>query len=191
MRALEGLDLSDNEQLEQVRDHFVIMCYTGLRYSDYVKFVKSDKLHHIINDSNNKTGALSDVPIFPPVRKILQKYNGVLPTLISSQKIGGYVKEVCALIPSLQKMTYKIYTRSGRRVKEPCPRYMMVASHTSRRTFITIMKRWGIEDSSIMAVTGHRDIRTLRVYDKTQRTEVVQKVMTDVSVHFTDYETAE
>jgi site-specific recombinase XerD len=167
------------------------MCYTGLRYSDYVKFVKSDKLHHIINDSNKKTGALSDVPISPPVRKILQKHNGVLPTLISSQKIGGYVKEVCALIPSLQKMTYKIYTRSGRRVKEPCPRYMMVASHTSRRTFITIMKRWGIEDSSIMAVTGHRDIRTLRVYDKTQRTEVVQKVMTDVSVHFTDYETAE
>jgi site-specific recombinase XerD len=181
---LENLDLTNNLSLEHVRDHFLIMCYTSLRYSDYSNFINCDLSMNVVNVWSQKTGELSCVPILPPVARIISKYNGKLPKLISSQKMALYIKEVCGMIPSLCRMTSKAFTRGGRRVVEESPRYMMISNHTARRTFVTLMKRWGIDDATIMKVTGHRDARTLKTYDKMQQEEVVLKLIQDVSGKF-------
>ena len=42
LAEMGNLDLSNNPRLEQVRDRFLIGCYTGLRFSDFVRLNKSN-----------------------------------------------------------------------------------------------------------------------------------------------------
>jgi len=60
----------------------------------------------------------------------------------------------------------------------------LVANQTARRTFITQMRRWGRADDEVMAMTGHRDARSIRTYDKMLRREKTQKVMSDLAQRF-------
>ena len=81
--------------LENVRDLFVLACYTGVRIQDYGKL---NSLHLINNGTmfkirTEKTDAEVIIPVHPQARRILNKYNGQ-PRTISNQKFNKYIKEV-------------------------------------------------------------------------------------------------
>jgi integrase len=44
------------------------------------------------------------------------------------------------------------------------PFYKLIQTHTARRTFITIMKKKGVADKTIMKMTGHKDLKTFNTY---------------------------
>ena len=60
------------------------------------------------------------------------------------------------------------YTRNKNKQKEVIVKsfFDRVSTHTARRTFITIMKKKGIADKTIMKMTGHRDLKTFNSYYK-------------------------
>ena len=97
--------LMPNRHLENVRDIFVLACYTGVRSQDYSKLnyknLNGDKMLKIWTE---KTQEEVVIPIHPTAKRIPDKYNGEL-NIISSQKINKYLKDVCKLAGLKEKVS--------------------------------------------------------------------------------------
>jgi integrase len=182
--AILYLDLSDNKTYELVRDHFVCMCLTGLRISDYQEFVEMEIKRKVIDILTIKTGVDCSILILPPMRKILDKYNGKLPKTISEQKMSQYIKEIAKRVPELHELVTKVSTIGGKTVREQIPKYQMISNHTARRTMVTLFSRWGVAEHDIMAITGHRDHRSLRYYNKMRKSEKALNVLNQIQHRF-------
>ncbi len=46
------------------------------------------------------------------------------------------------------------------------PRWELVTPHTARRTFVTLAIEEKVPDAAIMQITGHKKIKTMKIYDK-------------------------
>lgn len=157
--------------LENVKDIFLLACYTGVRSQDY------HKLHHdnIINEGTmlkvrtEKTDEEVIVPIHPIAKAILDKYNGV-PRIISNQKFNKYIKEVCRIVGITDLVSIK-RTCGGKKIVFKKPKYEFVSSHTARRSFSTNAYKAGVPTLAIMAITGHRTEKVFLRYIKVTKEE--------------------
>lgn len=94
LEKIRTCDLSFNPHLAEIRDLFLIGCWTGLRFSDIVRL----KPEHIQGDmiviQQQKTNNFVTIPIHPVFREIWERYGGI-PLKISNQKFNDHIKEVC------------------------------------------------------------------------------------------------
>ncbi len=154
---IESLDLSNDKRLEQVRDLFLIACYTGQRFSDLNKINQSNIIEdNYISIRQQKTNEPITLPLLQSVRNILQKYNYRLPK-ISNVKYNEYIKEVARKCETLKRE----YSSEN-----STPRYKMISSHTARRTFVTLNYSKGIDLDTLKIGTGHKQTKTLQTYIK-------------------------
>jgi len=184
MEEMENLDLSFNPTYEKVRDQFLLMCWTGLRISDFRSFIDMPKVGSIISVINKKTRQTAHIPLFPQARRIIDKYNGNLPKLISEQKMRDYIKEIGCGVQMLTNKVEVEYTKGGKRVKMLVPRYQLLGLHTARRTLATTLYRQGVALSEIMLITGHRKESSLKKYLKVTESEVLLNVLKKVEDRF-------
>jgi len=151
---------------EYVRDYFIIGCQTGLRFSDYSRIKKEHINNGKIQMIQKKVNERVTVPIHPIVKKILAKYPDGLPKCPPNQVFNAYLKEICAPLPSLQKVFEKKITRENEVVVEKFCKHQLVQSHTARRSFATNEYRRGTPAITIMAITGHKSDKTFLNYVK-------------------------
>lgn len=165
-------DFSNNKRLERVRDLFVFGCATGMRYSNYSLVAKSDIYNNQIHVRDKKnTDKQITIPLNDFSKSILEKYDYDLP-LIANQKFNDYIKEVFKELDYTQSI--KKSSKIGNKVIEKIvPLYQRISSHTSRRSFITIMKNKKIPDKVIMSYTGHRSLEVFNKYYKPNQEEKV------------------
>lgn len=157
LQELENLDLSNDKRLEQVRDLFLVACYTGQRFSDLNKINQSNIIdNNYISIRQQKTNEPLTLPLLDSVRVILEKYNYKLPK-ISNVKYNEYIKEVAGKCESLKQ----VYSTENN-----IPRFKMVSSHTARRTFVTLNYGKGIDLDTLKLGTGHKQTKTLQKYIK-------------------------
>lgn len=150
------LDLSGQPRLDRARDLFLVGCWTGLRFGDLASLRPEHIEGNRIRIRPSKTGKPVVIPLHKIVRALLVKYDGAFPPVISNQKLNRYVKEVTALVPSLQQRIPVGITKGGVRREVNRPKCEQVSSHTARRSFASNLFRAGIPSQTIMAVTGHR-----------------------------------
>ncbi len=182
INEMYNLDLSNDKRLERVRDLFIVGCCTGLRYSDFSKIRKENIVNGYINLDVNKTkqqGLI--VPIHPFVEEIMLKYKNNenhLPNTISDDKMRVYLKEIGQMIPSLNDYFMKSYMLKGKRVEENVKKYELIGTHTARRSFATNMYKEdnGIDNLTIMAITGHKTEKSFMTYLKTTNQEHALKI---------------
>jgi site-specific recombinase XerD len=182
---MEELDFSENETYEKLRDQFILMCWTGLRISDFRDFIDAPKEGEIITVINQKTGKNAHIPLFPAAKRIIEKYNGVLPKLISEQKMRDYLKIIGSKTEKLKRSIEIEYTKGGKRIKERKPRYELLGLHTARRTLATTLYRYDVPLEEIMLITGHRSIRSLKKYLKVTEREILGNVLKRVQERLT------
>ena len=118
----------------------------------------------LIKEDKDVTKDAREIPLFEITQFILKKYDYKLP-LISNQKQNDLIKNVF----EDAEFDWDVeYTRNKNKQKEIIvkPFYDRISTHTARRTFITIMKKKGIADKTIMKMTGHRDLKTFTSYYK-------------------------
>ena len=171
LNELYSLNLENTKGLERVRDLFVIGCYTGLRFSDLHQ-VKTENIkpdHENPNDlylhiKQQKTKQVVTIPVHEIVLTLLEKYNQVLPEPISIQKTNDHLKEICKKLPSFNKSETIEYTKGGKRITQNLPKYLLISSHTARRSFATNSYLKGHITGNIMAVTGHRTESSFNKY---------------------------
>jgi site-specific recombinase XerD len=166
LEELYHLDLSHNPTLELVRDQFVVLCWTGLRISDFKSFNDIPKDQLIININTKKTHQNSGIPIFPMAQKILDKYNGHFPRMISEQKMNDNLKIIGKMTKGLNRHIQESYTKGGERVTNDKKRYELLSLHVGRRTLITNLSSWGFSDRDLMLVSSHRTQKNLGLYIK-------------------------
>ncbi|WP_417198958.1 tyrosine-type recombinase/integrase [Bizionia sp.] len=163
----------DLKSFERVKDVFVFLCLTGLRYGEIKLVNKNTVRSGVLSLSEEKDVAKEPrvIPLNELAVYILKKYDYDLP-FISNQKFNSTIKDVVGSITDENDKPILTYIVESRRNKNRESEIIekafnkRVASHTGRRTFITIMKKKGIADKTIMEMTGHRDLKTFNTYYK-------------------------
>lgn len=151
-------------KLEKVRDVFIFQCFTGMRYNELFRINPRTVYKDYIILKEEKDSSKKDrrIPLTDAASYILKKYKNQLP-LISNQKQNDYIKEL------LEEMEYDReveFTRTRNKEQTTIKKnfHDRISTHTARRTFITIMRNNKVPIKSIMAITGHRDIKVIEAY---------------------------
>lgn len=166
LHAIETVEL-EHAYHDKVRDQFILLAWTGCRYSDLDKLADPKSIERgYFELEQMKTGTKVCIPIFEPVKRIFQKYNGKLPPVISNQKFNSFLKEICQMA-GITEDTSITHTIAGRRIKEYFPKYELVSAHTARRSFATNMFESGAPALVIMQITGHKTEKAFLSYIKT------------------------
>lgn len=141
------------ERLERVKDIFLFSCYTGYAPVDALKLTRKNIVQDAdknlwLKTNRQKTGTKANVPILPPVLKIINKYQfegeQLLPK-ISNQKMNAYLKEIADIIGLDKKLSW----------------------YVSRHTFATTVTLGnGIKIENVSAMLGHTTIRQTQHYAK-------------------------
>ncbi|SDB30531.1 Site-specific recombinase XerD [Flavobacteriaceae bacterium MAR_2010_188] len=170
---LERIEVKDfsTERLNKVKDIFLFSCYTGYSPVDVEKLtcnnlIKDNDDSLWIKTNRAKTKIKSNVPVLPPVKRIIDKYSHLdsdrLLPKISNQKINEYLKEIADLCRINKKLTH------------------YVARHTFATT-VTLGNGVGIENVSKMM--GHTRITMTQHYAKILDSNV-KKDMDELSLKF-------
>jgi integrase len=141
------------DRLERVKDIFLFSCYTGYSPIDALKLTRKNIIQDAdknlwIKTNRQKTGTKANVPILPPVLKIINKYqfegDELLPK-ISNQKMNAYLKEIADLVGIDKNLTW------------------YVARHTFATT-VTLGN--GVKMENVSAMLGHTTIKQTQHYAK-------------------------
>ena len=162
------LDLKgfNNKLDEEIRDMFVLGCYTGLRFSNYSKINLDYLQDGILTAIQKKTKQKVTIPILPNVQKVIDKYNGELPKVPTNQEFNRTLKELGKRIPELNVPFSKQITRNRKKVVEETMKWEKLTTHTARRSFCTNMYLMGVPVMTIMAISGHKTEKSFRSYIK-------------------------
>lgn len=166
IEKIDKIKLTDS--YENAKDWLIISCYTGQRFSDFMRFdVSMIRLQEIkgvsrafIEFTQKKTGKIMTVLLHEKVIEILNRRNYSFPHAITSQNYNKYIKEVCKLaeINNLVIGSKKVETapksKIYRKKTTTFEKWDLVSSHIGRRSFATNF--YGkIPDTYLMNVTGH------------------------------------
>lgn len=180
LQALADLDLAEHPHLDRVRDQFLLLAWTGCRYSDLGKLSRK----YIVNEDGDsyfsleqqKTGAKVVIPILPPIVPILEKYDYQPPKPISNQRFNDYIKQV-AQLANFDDEVVTTHTQQNKgefvpgRVETRRPKWQAVTAHTARRSFATNMYKRGFPTLAIMSITGHKTEKSFLTYIKVSESE--------------------
>lgn len=199
LKALYEMPLNGFE--EQVRDVFLIGCFTALRYSDYSR-IEIGVTHSgtkVIRLRQEKTAGIVVIPILDDrLEALLKKYDYNIPK-IWDQNLNRTIKEICKRlsesVSSLQKKERTVLTLKERRAEQEAKkkgvplyeydeqgfplkaRWELVSSHTARRSCITNMylsKKYTI--LQMMSVSGHKSESMFFQYVKLSLDEYADSV---------------
>ena len=149
---------------EQIRDIFVFLCLTGIRYQDLFdfdkKFIKKRKTGDgfVYVKAASKTSLDYNIPLCKMVLELLKKYKYELPK-ISDQYGNRAIKEALKKTKLFNDYT-QIIDKETKKYKK---RYEAITLHKGRDSFIT-----NLVDTTplneIMKYTGHKKLSTLQGY---------------------------
>lgn len=156
------------ERLDQVKDVFLFVCYTGLSYSD-LKSLTRDNISKGIDGKNwiiyerKKTGVQARIPLLPVAQKLIDKYiddpecnagNKILPVK-SNQKLNSYLTEIADI----------------------CGINKNITMHVGRHTFATTVTLTnGVPIESVSKMLGHTSIKTTQIYSKVVDTKISKEM---------------
>lgn len=177
--SLKDLDILENLKLDNhtswFRDLFLIGCYSGQRVSDYSRFDKKHIQGNVIMIRAKKTGQFSYIPLNPKLLRLLDKYDWKL-TKINKQDFNVEIHRFCK-IAGFDEIIIREKFYGNKKTTEEIPRYKLIASHTARRTFITISDDKGVPISATMNVCGIRSIKTYQNYCRLNKETMTQAVI--------------
>lgn len=157
-----------------IRDEFLVMAWTGCRYSDLGKLTKGN----IIDLANGKafsirqqkTGADVVIPIMPEIEGILAKYDYQLRKPIANQVFNRFLKDM-AKEAGLTDIVKIKRTEGGKEITHELEKWEVVSAHTARRSFATNMYKRKFPTLAIMQLTGHTTETSFLKYIKVSKEE--------------------
>ena len=156
IKLMEKLTLSERyRHLQHTLDAFLFCCYSGLRYSDFVRltphnFILIDGCQWL-RFRSQKTGIEISIPIYllfhGKALRILHKYATDLPAFFCLPPNSTVNKELEKLRRLMQMEKHFSF-------------------HTARHTHATLLIYKGVQITTIQKLLGHRSVKTTEVYSE-------------------------
>ncbi|MBR5639564.1 MAG: site-specific integrase [Muribaculaceae bacterium] len=169
--------------LDRVRDQFLLLAWTGCRYSDLGKLTGkpiTEEGFSCYKLTQQKTGNEVTIPILPETDRILRKYNYNMPKPMANQKFNEYIKDVAKMAKLDDKVTIKHTEQDNNgevcAVKRTYRKWEVVTAHTARRSFASNMYNRDFNTMMIMAITGHKTEKAFLTYIKVKPEEHAKKM---------------
>lgn len=172
----------ETKMSSNVRDLFVVACWTGMRISDLKRFPSIVRDHFdkqgVVPDEvtfiQSKTGERVSMKLLDPVIRIITKHNGQLPRVYSEPVMNREIKK--ALRKSgidyvVEITSTDVFDTRPKRV----PICDLVTMHTARRSFATnLWNHGGVSARELMTLTGHTSEGALLSYLNISREETAR-----------------
>lgn len=155
--------------LDMVKDHFVLSCQLGQRFSDMIRISKSNFDRNIFTILQQKTGTYSRVDIDKmsidrkTVYKILEKYGYHAPVTTDISCYNKYLKDLMQYVGFNDTIIREIKVNGVIETKE-YKKWQLITSHTARRSFVTINVLRGYPLHEIMRASGHKTYEAFQKY---------------------------
>lgn len=182
LKKILDLNLSENPELNDARDVFLVGCYTAQRFSDYSRIDRISELDdgtQVIKLTQKKTGTPVTIPIRPELLTILKKYeitnNEIKLPKISEQHLNRQIKKVAAKAEINDLIEVK-KTKGGLVIRPSYPKSSLITSHTARRSGCSNLFNAGVASQYIMRISGHKTEREFLKYLKLTPDEVAKKL---------------
>lgn len=147
MEAIRSLGAKDGTLLAKARDLFVVQMYTGMAYSDAMRFdignYKKVDGKWVTRQERVKSGVPFVSQLLPPVVEVLERYDWQVPRLDQAD-----------------------YNHALKLIGEACGITIKMHSHLARHTFATYMLRNGVELVNLARMMGHTNTRQTERYAK-------------------------
>ncbi len=176
LKIIEEINLFKSPRLDKVRDLFLIGCYTGLRFSDFIQIKPQNVSDNYLQIRTQKIGERVVIPLNSVVKNILAKYNNTLPKAYANQVMNRYLKELGEKAEIDQKIEISI-TKGGEIRKSAQLKYNLITTHTARRSFATNLYLADVPAISIMKMTGHRTERSFLKYIRVTQEQNADKLV--------------
>jgi integrase len=174
IRQITNANMPD-KRLAEIRDLFVIQCWTGLRISDLSRLELDNIKDGLLSITAKKTRQKVVIPVTDELQTVLNKYPDQLPKIPTDQHFNREIKKVaeCAGINDNVMAEVK---KGSLTVTAPVPKYKVITSHTGRRSFATNLYRRGIPSTQLMFLTGHRSENSFLKYIKVSKEDNAKDV---------------
>lgn len=161
LRKLQELELSGNDRLRRVRDLFLFLAHTGLRYNDAQQLRPEHRRGTRFELVTGKNRKVVHIPVHPVAGHIWQMYEGALPQ-ISNQKFNDYLQELCR-VAGFDEPTIVVEFKGSQRAEKTVPKYELIGAHTGKRSFITNSLLAGMSVQTLCEITGNDPV-TIQTY---------------------------
>ena len=164
LKTLSEIKVKDSRQ-EKVRDYFMFLCYTGLRFSDFIRLDRTfyqEETNEIVIKAT-KTSAECRIYLFDKAKEIAEKYNFCFRDYAYNASLNRAIHELLDDFDLFGEDTTMEYMQKGRKTYTK-KRRELITTHAGRRTYISIMVECGLGLYELMSTTGHKKIDTLKFY---------------------------
>lgn len=160
---LRNLELSDYQE-QIVRDYFLFLCYTGLRFADFYKLNRTyyNEQENYIKLKSNKTFADCQIPLHAAAKDIADKYGWNFHEY-TNQGLNRALHTLFEKYNLFEEEITMEYMQSGRKTYTKKKREL-ITCHSGRRTFISRLIEDGADIHDVMSCTGHKKYDTLKFY---------------------------
>ena len=160
-------DLSGFPRLECHRDMFIFQCMIGCRIGDLYKFTRANIVDGFIEYYPNKAlrnakqetyNKVCRVPLNDKAKALLAKYeNADCQTLFPclNKLLFNEDVKVIAMICGINRPVTVIEPKTGETVTKPL--YLVISTHTARKTFIANLYARVKDPDLIASMTGHME----------------------------------
>lgn len=155
LKRIAEIDLSKDSRLDNARNLFVLACCLGVRFGDLQAIVASPTDYikgDMIRLTTGKNKKKVSIPLIPIAKQFLNE--GKQLRVISNQNFNAYIKEV-AKRAELTEPVIRTLFRGSTRTDTAYPKYELVAAHTAKRTFYSLMIARNVTAETLMKVTGN------------------------------------
>lgn len=170
--------------LGQIRDLFLLGCYTSLRVSDLITLTKLDieeyEDGYIIRKRRIKTDKWVVIPVVEEVpKKIIAKYMSSDFPSVSYDYINKGIKCIAKYLGWDEPIRSNRVV-GGKKVELIQPLYEVISSHFGRRTAITNLLRNNLSLSEVQSITGHETSLMVELYDKRKEEERLNNIINKI-----------
>jgi integrase len=173
LQKIKAFNHPEKKYLLNVRDLFLIGCYTGLRFSDFTRIagqhLKPDNEFagrgegYVLRIRQEKTDGLVEIPLTDESLTLCRKLIAGEIRLITNQKMNEYLKELCRL-SGIDEAFETDEFRGKLKISKTVPKWQLIGTHTARRTFATNLLIQGVPAEIVMQYTGHKDYKSFQKY---------------------------
>ncbi len=149
----------------KVRDHFILSCYIGQRYSDTIRvdeknFDGNFKEKFSIQQLKTDNKAMFDFSElygkYPPiVKSILVKYGYKAPWNGHLSNYNHYLHQLMEIIGLDDEVKIEYKSKNGEMIPKIFKLYEVISSHCARRTFITNAIERNVNVQKVKRASGH------------------------------------